>query len=223
MNTVEPAIIVALIGASGAAVGWFANHWLTSRRDESRRRVEAQLKFVERQIEELYGPLAALIYEGRRQFRDLLQSLGRNYVFADDSPLPPDELKTWLYWAESEFLPRNEQIKSLLKSKPHLIVGSSFPESYVTFFDHCNSWSIHHRRWKEDGTEYSWRSKVNWPADFEQEVLASFQELKAKHATLLGALDVHGFEDTLRRSARRLRGIVQRASATTKRQPRRAD
>jgi hypothetical protein len=138
----QPPVEAALVAAVGAAIGWFANHWLTARREESRRRVEAQLKFVERQIEELYGPLAAALYEGRRTFLDLLQSLGRNYVFSDDQPLPPAELKTWLFWAESEFLPRDDQIKSLLKSKAHLVVGSSFPESYVSFFDHCNSWAI---------------------------------------------------------------------------------
>jgi hypothetical protein len=127
----QPQVEAALIAAIGAAIGWFANHWLTARRDESRRQVEAQLKFVERQIEELYGPLAAALYKGRRAFQDLLQSLGRNYVFYQDRPLPPEELKTWLFWAESEFLPRNEQVKSLLKSKAHLVVGSSFPDSYV--------------------------------------------------------------------------------------------
>jgi hypothetical protein len=52
-----------------------------------------------------------LLYEGRRTFLDLLQSLGRNYVFSDDQPLPPAELKTWLFFAESEFLPRDDQIK----------------------------------------------------------------------------------------------------------------
>jgi hypothetical protein len=92
-------------------MGWFANHWLTVRRDESRRRIEAQLKFVERQIEELYGPLAAVVYEGRRTFLDLLDSLGRTYVFHKDRPLPPDELKTWIFWAETDFLLRNECTK----------------------------------------------------------------------------------------------------------------
>jgi hypothetical protein len=57
----QPPVEAALVAAVGAAIGWFANHWLTARREESRRRVEAQLKFVERQIKELYGPLAAAL------------------------------------------------------------------------------------------------------------------------------------------------------------------
>ncbi len=182
------AIWAALIAAISASIGWFANHWLTAKRDESRRRIEAQLKFVERQIEELYGPLAASIYEGRRTFLDLLDSLGRSFVFHGDHPLPPDELKTWLFWAESEFLPRNEKIKELLRSKAHLIVGPTFPESFITFLDHCNSWAINHRRWKEQQIEYSWHSKINWPNEFGDEVLMTFKELKYRHSELIGAL-----------------------------------
>jgi hypothetical protein len=167
----QPAVWAALIAAVVAAIGWFANDWLTVRREESRRRVEAQLKFVERQIEELYGPLAAALYEGRRTFLDLLDSLGRDHVFDKDRPLPPEELKTWLFWAESEFLPRNEQIKVLLKTKAHLVDGPAFPESYIFFLNHCNSWAVNHRRWKEEGTVYSWHSKINWPEQFENEAL----------------------------------------------------
>jgi hypothetical protein len=179
---------VALIGAAVAATGWFINHWLTARREEGRRRVEAQLKFIERQIEELYGPLAATLYEGRRTFLDLLDSLGRRYVFLHNGPLPEDELRTWLFWAETEFLPRNDYVKNLLKTKAHLIYGGEFPESYVDFLDHCNSWAVNHRRWKEQQVAYSWHSKVNWPEAFEKQVIDTFQLLKHRHAELLGEL-----------------------------------
>jgi hypothetical protein len=178
----------ALIAAVGAAAGWLVNHLLTVRREEARRRLEAQLKFVERQIEELYGPLAATLYEGRRTFLDLLDSLGRDHVFPADGELPMDELRTWLFWAESEFLPRNDYIKTLLRTKAHLIDGGEFPQSYVEFLDHCNSWAVNHRRWKEQHVKYSWHSKIDWPAAFESDVINTFQTLKRNHADLIGAL-----------------------------------
>ena len=179
---------VALIAAASAALGWFVNHALAVRREERRRRLEARLAFVERQIEELYGPLAAALYEGRRTFRDLLESLGRSHVFPESGELPEEELRTWLFWAESEFLPRNEHIKTLLRTKAHLIEGGEFPASYVEFLDHCNSWAIHHRRWLEQKVEYGWHSRIDWPRDFETEAIATFQALKRRHAELIGAL-----------------------------------
>ena len=184
----ETPIIVALVAGSVTAVGWLVTHWLTARRDEQRRRTEAQLRYVERQIEELYGPLAFLIYEGRRTFVDLLETLGRGYVFAGDEPLPENELRIWLFWAETDFLPRNENIKHLMMSKAHLIEGPKFPESYLAFLDHCNSWLINHRRWKEQGVEYSWHSKINWPGKFAKDVIETFEQLKARHTALVGKL-----------------------------------
>ncbi|MFT3813121.1 MAG: hypothetical protein QM740_07045 [Acidovorax sp.] len=179
---------IALIGAAVAAISWFVNHRLTSQREEKRRRIESQLKFIERQIEELYGPLAASLYEGRRTYQDLLDSLGRTYVFPAEEDLPADELRTWLFWAETEFLPRNEHIKTLLKTKAHLIYGGEFPASYVDFLDHCNSWAVNHRRWKDEQVKYSWHSKIDWPETFENQAIETFQFLKRRHAELIGEL-----------------------------------
>jgi hypothetical protein len=184
----EPSIGVAIIAGSVTAVGWLINHILTDRREREKRQTEASLKYVEKQLEELYGPLAFLLYEGRRTFEDLLDTLGRNYVFTHDNSISKEDLKIWLFWAEHSFLPKNEKIKELLISKTHLIEGSRFPESYVTFLDHHYSWSIQHQRWKEEDVAYSWHSKINWPVEFEQEVIQTFERLKAKHSALLGKL-----------------------------------
>ncbi|MGK7895548.1 MAG: hypothetical protein AB4372_18525 [Xenococcus sp. (in: cyanobacteria)] len=184
----EPSLIVAIIASSVTAIGWLVNHVLTDRRDQEKRQTEALLKYVERQLEELYGPLAFLLYEGRRTFQDLLDTLGRNYVFSNNQPLSEKDLKIWLFWAENSFLPNNEQIKEILVSKTHLIEGSCFPESYIAFLDHHNSWFIQHQRWKEEGVEYSWHSKINWPVEFERDCIQTFEMLKAKHSLLVGKL-----------------------------------
>ncbi|MBC3806695.1 hypothetical protein H8K52_04960 [Undibacterium seohonense] len=184
----EPPVWAATIVAGSAAFGWFVTHWLTLQREESRRRLEAQLNFIERQIEELYGPLAAVLFEGRRTFRDLLDSLGRDYVFPENGKLPEGELRTWLFWAEADFLPRNEYIKTLLMTKAHLIQGGEFPESYLAFLDHCNSWAVNHRRWREQQIKYSWHSKFDWPDAFETQVIATFRALKLRHSELIGEL-----------------------------------
>jgi hypothetical protein len=185
---IEPSIVVAIIAGSVTAVGWLVSHILTDLSERKKRQTGALLKYVERQLEELYGPLAFLLYEGRRTFQDLLETFGRDHVFMRDNYISEEDLKIWLFWAEHSFLPKNEKIKELLVSKTHLIEGSSFPRSYVTFLDHHYSWSIQHQRWKEEGVAYSWHSKINWPVEFEQEVIQTFEMLKAKHSVLLGRL-----------------------------------
>jgi hypothetical protein len=176
---------VAVLAALVTAVGWVINHRLTERREREAKQLEAALKYTERQLEELYGPLAFLLLESRRTFRDLLDSLGRNYVFTEGEDLPESELQTWLFWAENDAMPRNERIKQLLIQKTHLIEGEWFPDSYVDFLDHHNSWMINHLRWQRERVPYSFHSKINWPQQFAVEVLATFQAIKRRHAGYL--------------------------------------
>ena len=184
----NPAITVAVITACVTALGWVVTNYLSQRREEQKVKAEATLRYVERQLEELYGPLVALMYEGRQVFQELLRSLGRDYVFLEGVALPQDELKTWLFWADNSFLPRNRQIRDLLTSKPHLVEGSDFSESYVLFFLHESSWRVRHERWVKEKVAYDWHSSVNWPLQFERDVIDTFKALKAKHSELLGML-----------------------------------
>lgn len=179
---------IALLAAGITAFGWLVNHVLSERADRRREHLRAQLKYTTQQLEELYGPLAFLIIEGQQIFSDLLDSLGRPYVFIEGEPLAPEELKTWLFWLDSSFLPRNREIRDLLSSKTHLIEGSSIPDSYVAFLEHYSSWEIRHLRWTREQVEYSWHSSVNRPEEFGAHVLESFRKLKERHAELVGEL-----------------------------------
>ena len=179
---------IALIGAVITAAGWLVTHVMQERREREKHAREALLKYTERQLEELYGPLAFLIIEGRRTFIDLLETLGRKYVFAADDSISPEDLKTWLFWAEHDALPRNQKFKELLASKTHLIEGDAMPESFTAALDHHNSWMINHLRWQKEGVPYSWHSKTNYPVEFERQVLQTFTDLKKRHARLVAAL-----------------------------------
>jgi len=185
---VPPAVAAAIIAAAVSAIGWFANSLLSSRTDRTRARLAAQLSHVEKQLSELYGPLAFLVYEGKASFEDLLSTLGRRYVFKGDVPLPDPELRLWLFWVDHDLMPRNAALQSLLEKQTHLIEGDGLPESYVAFLQHYNSWRVRHERWKEEGVEYSWHSNINWPRQFEVDVLEAFHRLKRKHSELVGAV-----------------------------------
>jgi hypothetical protein len=71
----------------------------------------------------------------------------------------------------------------------HLIEGNTMPDNYLRFLDHYNSWSMEHLRWKNEGLEYSWRSKIEYPQEFDQEVIQTFHKIKKRHANYLERLD----------------------------------
>lgn len=187
-------IIPTAIATAFAAIGWIVNHILSEYRDRRNQQLAASLKYTERQLEELYGPLAFLVWEGRRTFQDLKETLaelrGRKpedmkYIF----PLSnKDEFNLWLFWVENDFFPRNEKIQQLLMTKTHLIEGAKMPKSYLDFLDHHNSWRMDHLRWKKDKIEYSWTSKITWPEEFENDILLTFERLKHQHTKFLKAI-----------------------------------
>src|SRR5262245_19078240 len=147
-------LLVPAIAASGAIVVAVIGYFATRRNDRRRQEAEARFKYTERQLEELYGPLAFLVIEGRRTFIDLLESMERRKFFGQRDQLSEADLKTWLFWAENDLMPRNEKIEEILMAKTHLIEGDQMPAVYQAFLDHHNSWKINHLRWKTDGTEY---------------------------------------------------------------------
>lgn len=181
-------ITVAVIAAAVSAIGWVVTYMLARRAERVRIRLTARLAHIQKQLEELYGPLVFLVYEGRATFADLWTKLGPNSIFADGRQLSDAELKTWLFWVDHEFMPRNGAIQQLLATKTHLIEGDGLPASHVRFLDHYNNWKMDHLRWKEEDMPYSWHSKVDWPAEFESEIIATFERLKKSHAMLLGAV-----------------------------------
>lgn len=183
----EPAITVAIIAAAVSVVGWIVNYIFTSAAERRRALRASRLSHIQQQLELLYGPLAFLIYEGRRTWSDLLEKLGREHVFMQHE-LPKEELNLWLFWVDHDFMPRNSAIEALLASNAHLIDGVKLPDSYVAFLDHHNSWHIEHLRWKEEGIPYSWHSKENWPDQFENEVLSTFERLMGEHGRLIGVI-----------------------------------
>lgn len=185
----EVTLLVALVGAVITALGWLVTHFLSSSSEKRLRRLIYQRKFIRRQIVELYGPLAFLLLEGRQTFQALADTLGREHLIDEDvDTFSEQELKAWLFWVDADFFPRNEKIKALLSKKTHLIEGEAVPESYLAFLDHYNSWKISHERWVKQGVKYGWRSKLNWPDQFEVDVICTFKELKKRHAFLIGLI-----------------------------------
>jgi len=158
-------LTISVLGAAISAIGWVANYIFSTAADKYRQRLISQLEFTKQQLEELYGPLAFLVLEGNQSFRDLLEVLGRNYVFENDS-ISEDDLKTWLFWVENDFFLRHKKIRDLLSSKTHLIEGEKVPPSVLAYLNHIQSWIINHERWQKQGVAYAWHSKVGYPSEF---------------------------------------------------------
>jgi hypothetical protein len=207
-------IITTAITTAFAITAGIFNHIMSGKRDRENQQKTASLKYTEQQLEELYGPLAFLIWEGRSTYTDLvkkflemrnekhiLESLkgkekSQKYILEslkgkeeNDYKIFPfkdeAEVELWTFWIEKDAFSRHEKIKKLLMTKTHLIEGITMPDSYHLFLNYHNSWKMEHLRWQEQKVKYLWISKFAFPKEFESDITETFERLKTRQTYFL--------------------------------------
>lgn len=145
----------------------------------------AELARIERQLEEFYGPMLYLVEESRLAIEDVLVHLERDYVFPTDGPLPPEELRFWLFRAENDLMPRNDEMAALARDRRDLVEGEKLPPILDALVEHQTAWRELHRRWKEQGVAYGWRSPTPFPRNLGTVLSREFERLKKRHREIL--------------------------------------
>src|SRR5207253_6791715 len=117
----------ALIVAAVTMAGWYVTYFYTKRREDETRRAEIRLKYRQRQIEELYGPLLSLI----EQIFNVWQ-VRENIITGDEvSEEHRDEIRIF-FW-QIYFSPLHQEIGLLLKTKLYLLEGGHMPKSFANY------------------------------------------------------------------------------------------
>jgi hypothetical protein len=137
---------------------------------------------VERQLDELYRPLLALVRESKASVEEFMKiGLGRDWIF----PLENDrEVKAWLEKAESDLMPRNERMCALIRSKRELVDGPDLPPHWKALLEHQDGWRAAHEKWKKDRIPYSWHSPTSFPKRLEAELEADVERLEKRREAL---------------------------------------
>jgi hypothetical protein len=144
-----------------------------------------ELVRVERQLDELYRPLLALVRESHASVQDFMKSkLGRDWIF----PLENEaEVKAWLEKAEGDLMPRNERMCALVRAKRDLLDSPDLPPNWKALLDHQDGWRAAHEKWKANHIAYSWHSPTTFPKRLEAELAAEVERLEKRRDQLKGA------------------------------------
>jgi hypothetical protein len=135
---------------------------------------------TERQIEELYRPLLALVKESRASVQAYLKELGRDYIFPTDREMTEAERTSWLAKAEGDLMPRNDRMCALIRAKGDLVEGGALPASWQALLEHQDAWNALHRAWKAQGKAYPWRSPSPFPRTLERELERDLKRLEER-------------------------------------------
>jgi hypothetical protein len=144
----------------------------------------AQVATIDRQLDELYRPLAAMVEESRLSYVAFKKREGRQESLPTDRTLTDEEMKRWIDHIEKEIFPRNEKMCALIRSKRDLVVGGELPKSWQALLEHQDGWREDHDQWRKKGVAYPFHARTGFPRTLEREVKATIAELEERKAAL---------------------------------------
>jgi hypothetical protein len=168
-NTTAQAILLAFVGY--LATAWSAR-MLARRKDK--------LEQVNRRLNEFYGPLYVASQAGNIAYRSLLRKQGKTQSF----PILDSEMKEWMLWMTTIFMPLNDIREKIIIEKAYLIVEEQMPQCLLDFVTHVVGYKAVLAKWAE-GDYSERRSTIGWPPEFDVYVERSYAALKAQQTRLL--------------------------------------
>jgi hypothetical protein len=139
-----------------------------------------KLDLVNRRLNEFYGPLYVASQVGDIAYRSLLKKQGKTKSF----PILDGEMKEWMLWMTTIFMPLNDIREKIIIEKAALIIEERMPQCLLDFVTHVSGYKAVLAKWSE-GDYSERRSTIGWPPEFDVYVAQSYAELKAKQTHLL--------------------------------------
>jgi hypothetical protein len=135
---------------------------------------------VNRRLNEFYGPLYVASQAGNIAYRSLLNKQGKTQSY----PILDSEMKEWVLWMTTIFMPLNDVREKIIIEKAYLVVEEQMPHCLLDFVTHVVGYKAVLAKWAE-GDYSERRSTIGWPPEFDHYVERSYAALKAEQTRLL--------------------------------------
>ena len=99
-----------------------------------------KLELVNRRLNEFYGPLYVASQAGNIAYRSLLNKQGKTQSY----PILDNEMKEWVLWMTTIFMPLNDVREKIIIEKAYLVVEEQMPHCLLDF---VTTWSATKRWW----------------------------------------------------------------------------
>ncbi len=165
-------VLTVTVAFAGYIITSWSAHMLARRRDK--------LDLVNKRLNEFYGPLYVASEAGNIAYRSLLTKQGKT----QSEPIRDEDLKEWVLWMRTIFIPLNEIRERIIIENAHLIVEEQMPQCLLDFVTHVVGYKAVLRKWA-DGDYSERRSTIGWPPEFDVYVRNSYAALKAEQTRLM--------------------------------------
>ncbi len=158
----------------------FAGYLITFLGTRMMARRADHLSLVNSRLNEFYGPLYVATVAGNIAYRSLLEKQGKTQCH----PVTDAEMKEWVLWMTTIFMPLNNIREKIIIENAHLIIEEEMPRCLLDFVTHVVGYKAVLAKWT-DGNYSESRSIIGWPPEFDAYVERSYQTLKAEQTRLL--------------------------------------
>jgi hypothetical protein len=175
-------LIIGLLAGTTTIGGWFYQKY----REEQTRRTELTRKHLERQIEELYGPLYNLLNTMFVHY-DVLHKLTKTKL-TKEVLSEEKQIQIASYYEDSFFMPIHEELASILKSRLYLIDGKHVPQSFLLYLEHYTQHKAQRGIYKNLGIATDHVKGREWPTNFYEDVKSGFDTIMGRYEDCLQIL-----------------------------------
>lgn len=165
-------ILTVILALGGYLITSISAHMLARRQDK--------LRLVNERLNEFYGPLYVASEAGNIAYRSLLNRQGKD----KSDPILDSEMKEWVLWMTTIFMPLNDIREKIIIQKAALILEEQVPQCLLDFVTHVVGYKAVLAKWAE-GNYGERRSTIGWPPEFDVYVKRSYAALKAEQSWLM--------------------------------------
>ncbi len=166
------AVLTIILAFAGYLVTFWGTRMMARRAD--------MLSLVNQRLNQFYGPLYVATVAGNIAYRSLLEKQGKTQCH----PITDAEMKEWVLWMTTIFMPLNDIREKIIIENAHLIIEEEMPRCLLDFVTHVVGYKAVLAKWAAN--DYSERrSTIGWPPEFDLYVERSYRALKAEQTRLL--------------------------------------
>lgn len=148
---------------------------LECRREEASRQRDAARRYIERQMEEFYGPLAGLLQQSKDIYDILVE---RRSKYERDNSVED-------YFTSHYFVPINREIFDLIMKKGYLMDTLESPSSFQDFAKHNSRIAVLYNLAKDTGKDSHKVENKGFPKEFDTDVKNSLNRLRFRYQNYL--------------------------------------
>ena len=190
MNLMQNAAVLTVVLAfAGYLVTFLSARMLARRRDKLRPGQQAAQRILRASL--------CCLQAGNIAYRSLLKKQGKN----QSEPILDCEMKEWMLWMTTIFMPFNDVREKIIIQKAYLIVEEQMPRCLLDFVTHVVGYKAVLAKWAE-GDYSERRSTIGWPPEFDFYVERSYAALKAEQTRLLHSSIWRIYRKVLHRASR---------------------